>query len=536
MAAIGDYGWVSNPDDLVSWENGLKWLSKAIVSDNDQADKEELKQVLDLHLEASFSHAKPSIRGVAVFYALCWRKFPMLVSFWDRSDVREMRRLLNDGLSKMYSNYPTMELDFNLFLDRDRETCFRMVRLLVEQKLPDPLVLRRIQPGLFSGNSHAEAAALLLISELVLLLGMSAEAFRPLLEPFFNKGCHEFHEAVTREDWVWGLDFLQMIEPVRRIIIGYGFHDHLHRSFRGFFFCAPTPFFRETFVALIRWGFLDMLRDYIKQARDESIVPLLAEVSARYLEPGVRGAVGRYHSLYYSLFAAGWEVLYDFFEALEKVPGAGQFLCGHFRSGLLDSDPLKMYSADPEWLFTISANLQLVLRVLPAPPEALKEIRFRFLESIWKTVIPSRRPRIWRDALALMHTLCHKTGDPLIQSEFFLPLLKEGIFSASVVAARVCIRYAVQDRQLRKLLEEWAEGRFVQEDLLQGLAAHDLATRILACTRITRLYLRLDIRSSLLGKKLRDMRDQYLAKEPSVPYLPTGADRLLVRVIARVGV
>ena len=102
---LAEYGWVSDESSLVSWENGMKWLSKAIVSDNNEMDKQELKHVLEEHLRAGFVHPANSIRQVAVFYSLCWKRMDLIDEFWNKIGTGDLLRYLNDALSRMYSNY-----------------------------------------------------------------------------------------------------------------------------------------------------------------------------------------------------------------------------------------------------------------------------------------------------------------------------------------------------------------------------------------------------------------------------------------------
>ena len=289
---------------------------------------------------------------------------------------------------------------------------------MIVEKRAEQEVLEQLQKGLLSGLTPDAARSVQIIHELVDLLGIDSECFRPLLEPFFVKGCVDFRAAVFREDWHWCHHFLELVEPSREIFLGYGLGEELRRSFRGFFFCAPTASFREAFVYLLRWKFPEILRDYIKQTRDPSLTGLLASVTVSYLQLE-NTAVEEYRELFNLLHESGWEELYSFFLLLEGKDEGSSVLEEHLGETLFSADPLTLYATKKEALYSVCRGMELMLSDLPGSASGDKIARQRFLEAVWSTTVKSGKHVIWREALTMLLELTETCRDPLIESEFF---------------------------------------------------------------------------------------------------------------------
>jgi len=529
-----EYGWVSKKDNPLSWENGMKWLSRAIVSDNDETDKQELKRILEVHLRAGYAHPRSVIRQLVVFYSLCWKRIDLLSEHWEALGAKEMLHYLNEALSRMYSNYPTLETSFSIFLDQSPEICLQSISSLIVEKRVEVRVLERIQKGLLSSSAGSAERSVRIIQELVELLDMDRELFRPLLEPFFVRRCAEFQAAVSQKDWHWCSHFLKLMEPVRKILLAYGLGEELHRSLRGFFFCTPAGSFQETFIHLLRWKFPKILRDYIQQTRDPAATGLLASVAVSYLELDA-SLVPSYTALFDLLIENGWEKLYAYFRLLESGEQSSPVLEEYLEQRLFAADPVTLYRRDQDSLYSLYRGMALILGDLPNPPPAIKQLKQRFLKSIWDTVVTSSRHTVWREALAMLQEMTVNCRDPFIEGEFFLPLMKEGLFSASSMISREVITFAAEKPNLKSVLLDWAGDEFVQQDLMDKLRCETRSVRIASLNKLASIYLRLNLRCPFLSQKLAEFQEEFLQGKNDKGYLPPGALRLVEKMIDRLG-
>lgn len=493
---IASYGWVSNPDDVVSWENGLKWLSKAIVSDNDQQDKLELKSQLDAHLEAAFRHAETQIREASIFYCLAWKKFDLLELFLKESNSRQTNPMLVSCLARIFSNYELTAVDFERFVLRDRQQTMDVLRDLLVNKQLHPLVRTGYLEELHSRNEQRMAQAVRALAEIHFRMGVDGAFLKQPLQRMIQGYLSRFDQAMDSGDFAWCIAFLDMVDPLRSFIDGdaWGLADR----FRRLLFQSPPSLREDAFSHMLRWRQGKILKDFCTQGCDGNLPHLMTVALHGYFE---KADFSRPDAERLVQFVSGKDsaVICELVDLVLDHEAEVPRMQEQFRRALHGDERTAVLNA-----FYLGTKLDNLLGI---KHHGLSRLRQEFLNSLWQETVVSHDHNVWRRTFGLLLEMEWICFDTFIEEEFLLPLLREGLFSFSSLVTKEVILLSREYEVLQTLVRQWAANGANQRDLSEGLFEPNLKQQIRHLNRLVSIYYRVNIKSTYLTKRVREFWD-----------------------------
>lgn len=489
MNDIATAGWVVDPDDAVCWENGMKWLSKAIVSDNDPFDKQELKGQLDRHIAVALGAAAPAIRQTGIFYCLAWKKLGLLAGGVTGDYLAELR----GGLARLYDNHVFVHVSFDVLVKGGRDEALAAVAALIAKKIP-PVLFAELEEQLAASDDSVVGRALHVIEELVRVLNIPTEEISGLLREFWRKRQIEVGNYLAVGDQRRCRHYFALVEPARELLLAVGAdHDRLLEDF------AAMATGEDVFAGLrwiMRWRCRAALPVVVGKLWPGGRTVLVRVLRAHVDDPRLdRETCGELFDLAGRGGApAVVELLTLFIDGNAPAPVFG----GVLRDGLLDPQ-------ERERVFFL---LGLMIECGSLMSTDIVAVRAGFLGRLWDSVQGSADAVLWADVLALLERLVAASGDVLLDGEFFQPLLRESLVSPLSAVSGVAAAVVARRPDLGRIVNDWLCSLQLQNELLEGLISVEIRTQIAALNRLVAIYCRYPVRSQYLSKRLGEYRDR----------------------------
>jgi len=486
--------WVNDLGDPASWGNGIKWLSKAIVSDSDADWKNELRRQLDDHIRAALASPLAAIREVGFFYCLAWKKMDFLAAY----SGGDAEGLLLDALTKLYDSHAFTGLSMKLFIRPDWGESVACVSALLSKRLAPP-VTAALENSLADPDEAPKT--LVAIEELVRLLRVPIDQVRALLVGYWERVAALIQDAFAREDYALVHTHLAALSPLGGLFgdFSYEYCRFLERSIAS----AELSLLPDALSWAVVWE--------CRACLDKGLERLLG---------ADRGVFAEFLVRHYARFGLGLpdaRRLVDFaFKAGGLAPGEGArellFLCmdggaaspllgqaiaaGLEEEGLLD-ETLSLYALLVEKLEIRSGDIL-------AP-------RARYLAGLWDAAEGSADPARWREALGIFEHIAAVTGDAFLESEFFLPLLRACLFSPSRDLMRTAIAFIADRKRLVSYVNGWLSEPELQRELTAGIKSKDALSQIRALNRLLEFFWHFPAPSAYIYRCVEDFEGELIA-------------------------
>ncbi len=475
-------GWVADCADPVCWENGMKWLSKAIVSDNDPFDKKELKIQLERHISIALCSPKKEIRQTGFFYVLAWKRLDLIAGYGQGDG----QALLRSALERLYEKHDFHYFSLKLLVRNDWAGSLASVAALLQKKIGEH-EKKAYAAGLQSGDEILVARTLRTIDECVHVLGIPVVEFETLLVDFWRKRQVVTGDLIAIGDIRRSRQYFAMVEPVRELLQAVG-ADH-SRILSSYLDLAKG----EDFFAGLRWCLRWGCRDGMAKALDK-IWPEHLGLVARLVRVHIESPAldqKRCEALV-NLAGRNREGVRELLELCMDPSASAPNLASAIEEGLCVSER----RID---VFVLTGAMVEGMRV--KSPEIIS-VRARFLSKIWDMVEGSEDVDIWDGALQILYELVDASRDTLIDGEFFLPLLREALFSESLTISRMANGYLKKRPDLKKVVLSWLSEPQLQTELASGLSSLRLQDQVKTLNRLVTLYCRYPVPSAYLSKRV----------------------------------
>jgi hypothetical protein len=486
--------WVNDPSDGASWENGLKWISKAIVSDKDLDSKEDLKQQLEDHIRFALCSPISAVREVGFFYCLAWKRMDLLEDYDDEDDAKA---LLLAALKKLYDSHSFKRLSLNLFIFPSWRMSLSCVSALVSKRLAPPVVA-------LLGKALAKPEKMLrtlgAIEELLVILGIAPDDVQELLSDFWKERAAFIQEAFEREDYALAHERLALFSTLGRNFSGFAtdYCQLLERHLTH----VPIYLLPTALSWMLVWKCQNCVNVAVKRLhetdRDLFTQTLILHFSRLNL------GLEETRRLVDFAFKAGEQAQQGAHELLFLCmdKGAPSPLLGQaIRAGLED----KARRNETYSVFSL-----LVERMEVRSTDILGP-RSEYLSKLWTSVEGSTDCARWQEVLETFEQIVATATDPFLESEFFLPLLHDCFLSPTIELTRFALNFAGKREGLISALKEWLAEPNLQEELIAGLKDKDARQQIHTLNRLLTMYGHLPVPSEYLSKGLREFEQDLAA-------------------------
>ena len=481
--------WVNDPGDGASWENGLKWISKSIVSDKDLESKEDLKRQLEEHLRFALCSPIAAVREAGFFYCLAWKKLDYLEDYDDEEDGKE---LLLASLKKLYSTHSFKRLSLHLFIFPSWKDTLLSVSALLTKRLAPP-VAASLESAL--ANPEKMPRTLGALEELITVLGIAPDEANDLLFNFWMKRATFVEDAFSLEDYVLAHERLTIFSSLGRNFSGFAsdycqlLARHLAR--------VPSYLLPAAISWMLIWkcrGCVDMAVKRIYESERDLFAHSLMSHYSR-LELGLEET----RCLVDFAFNAGeqpqqgaHELLLLCMDESAPAPLLGQAI----RAGLEDRE-------QRDKVFSVFA---LLVERMEVRSTDILSPRSAYLSNLWDSVEGSDDCARWQEVLETFEHIVSAATDPFLESEFFFPLLHACFSSPSIELTRLALDFAEGREGLLSLMEGWLTEPDLQEELVAGLKDKDTHKQIHSLNRLLTMYGHVPVASEYLSKSLQEFQ------------------------------
>ena len=509
--------WVNDLRDAICWENGLKWLSKAIVSDKDSGSKEDLKRQLEEHIRFALRSTAAGIREIGFFYCLAWKKMNYLEEY-DGDD--EAQALLFAALKKLYASHAFKRLSFKLFICPEWQDSLACVTALLSKRLAPPVaaLLERLL-----ADPCKLSRTLVAIEELLTVLGIAFEDLQGVFAGFWKKRALLIEEAFENDDYVLAHDRLAVFSKLGKNFSstaeGYGLllERHLER--------VPLYLLPAALSWMLTWNCQNCLDKAVKRIHetDGDFFAQILMVHYAHRELGLEET----RRLIAFTFKAGEQASLGARELLclcMERGGSAPLLGQAIREGLEDE-------ARREETFSIFA---LLVEKMELRSSDIIAPRSEFLSNLWSSVAESDDPIRWHAVLETFERIVSAAADPFLESEFFLPLLRTCLLSPSIELTRLALNFVGDRARLLPVLKDWLAEPALQEELTADLKDEDMRLQIAALNRLLTMYGRIPVSSKYISECLQGFLHT-LADSPADDELKRRMMRTSGRILQSVG-
>lgn len=474
--------WVDTPDDPSSWENGLRGLSRAIVSGINPLEKEELKTQLDQYITAALSSTNTTIRQTGFFYSLAWKRFE-LISVYEGTD-RES--LLQGALERLYEKYEFHYFSLKQLVRDDWPGSVSSVARLLQKKLADHERVRFAE-GLASADEAVVDRTLHSIDECVRVLGIPVAEFTSVLSGFWKKSMLLTGDLIAAREIKRSQKFFLLIESVRELLQVFGVN--------------PTP----------------LLLSYLDIARDEDLFFGFRCCLCWRCRAGVDKALAKTWPLNRSTIARLIQLHLDSPLLDQRRCEEILALAGTDKEAVLEILDLCMDPAAPAPLLASAIEAGLadqtrcvavfvltgaMIEGMQLECEDIILTRTRFLARLWSSVEGSVAVELRKETLELLYRLVEASGDSLLEGEFFLPLLRDCLLSEKSEVHRIALGLVQRSDDLKRVVQSWLSEPQLQNDLAAGLLSAQLQDQVRSLNRLLALYCRYPVSSMYLSKHI----------------------------------
>jgi len=450
-------------------------FSRAILANTDPELKIEYKQQLDEHIRFALDSADVKIRGLGFFYCLAWKKIDFLRSY-DQSDAQE---ILRHALIKLYANYKFKYLDFGLFISADWEESLAAVSALFEKRL-SASVLAAI------GSFASEMDALYTIEELVCILGVPHSEADSLLSNFWRARSVYIRDAFARGDYAAAHDELKILSAFRKIFgdfteeFGELLHQHIEH--------AGYAYMADALSWMLSWSCLNCLGAGIECIMINGSELLVQVLRRRY-----------------AVLQAGdaWRLVgFAFGSGIEARAGMRELLLlcmdDNARAPYLKM-AIRECLKNPKRRPDVYAIFILLTDTLQVTSSDIYAARAEYLAQLWDSVAGDVSIAYLRAVLEIAEQLVVISGDPFIESEFFLPLLRTYLFSPSIPRSRLALHFVHERKKLIPIFKMWLTEPELQNMFVTELQSADPRAQIHCLNRIRAIYCRIPVASPYLS-------------------------------------
>lgn len=482
MHDISADGWVADLDDPVCWENGMKWLSKAIVSDNDPFDKKELKAQLEQHITVALCSQRQEIRQTGFFYSLAWKRLEQIAGY----EGADRQALLRAALERLYEKHDFHYFSLRLLVRNDWADTLISIAALLQKKIA---AHERVQfaAGLASGDEILVARTLRSIDECVHVLGIPVAEFETILAEFWRRRQILTGDLIAIGDIRRSRQYFALIEPVRELLQATG-ADH-GRLLTSYLDMARGEDFFAGFRWCLRWG----CREGVEKALAK-VWPGDGRIVARLVRLHADSSLldqGRCEELL-ALAGGVRDAVREILELCMDPAAPAPILASAIRAGFADHQRR-------ETVFVLTGALIEGMRL---GSQDIISARAHFLTTVWDSVEGSADAGLWEETLGLLYRLVEVSGDALLEGEFFLPLLRECLLSDLVGISRIATGFIRRREDLRRVVQSWLSEPQLQSELVAGLSSLRVQDQVCALNRLMTLYCRYPVSSAYLSKRI----------------------------------
>ncbi|MDR2734218.1 MAG: hypothetical protein LBC99_06160 [Spirochaetota bacterium] len=519
--------WVSDLEDSKSWETGFMGFSRAILANNDPGLKSEYKQQLNEHIRFALDSPSSAIREFGFFYCLAWKKIDLLRSY-NRNDAQD---ILLRALVRLYANYEFKYLDFRLFIFASWEESIAAVSALFEKCL-SAAVLDSIAKRFASDLDMLHT-----INELVCILGVPHSEADALLSGSWQARSARIREAFAREDYASAHDELKILSVFRKIFCDFteefGVFLQCHIEYAGYAYMA------DALSWMLSWSCHNCLQAGIecimKNGNELMVKVLLRRYAALDEKHPALTKDGQKRGAAVLQTDTAWRLVsFALGSGIEPREGMRELLllCMDANSRvpylkLAIRECMKNPKRRPE----VYAVFMLLVDTLSITSSDIFDARAEYITQLWDSVSGEASIAHLRNVLDIAEQLVLISGDPFIESEFFLPLLRTYLFSTSVPRSRLALRFANERKRLIPIFKMWLTEPELQNMFVRELESADPQAQIQCLNRIRAIYCRLPTASAYLADRLRKFEQDISASALTEPL-----KRRILRISRRIAV
>ncbi len=494
---IQDYGWVADQTSVVAWNNGLKWISKLIVSTQAEQDDSELRDLLDLHLREGIKNEEKNIKSVVIFYLLGWKRYDLIEEFWKLIGYKLFSELLVENLLKIYSSHRIQMIDFSKLMSKNRKKGIMVLRKFLNEKEIDPLVSKRFTEGLLSDNDAVFFNTAIELHELVDLLEINPKFIDEYQLQIEAKLVADFKVIFEEQDFSLFIHKLELIRPLSNILRYYKFDllSGLDLTTVSLHYLSIDYLF-----TLAKLGYRSAVVTYLKvmkpvQADKMLLVLLLKEFKIPKSQDGLWIAFIDFikqedSELVFSLVS---------FEKLSNVDLVR--IVGFLQNAInLDNEDSEIISA-----FNFLSLLELFGEESHNYVEGIKN---KFIKEVWEKTVSNRNVSNWYATIKLLFKMLSSGSNQLLEDELLIPLLREGLLSHHSLISRFIVKEMEEKEDMAKLIDDWTEAKIYQMDLLEGLSGENSKVKMKNFFRIVNLYARLNKKELFIINKLNEFYEE----------------------------
>lgn len=495
---IESYGWVNKKSDIVSWENGLKWISKAIVADKNPQDKLELKSILDVHLNKAFSSNQTRIKEIAVFFCLAWRKYSLLNSFWEKTKFQVMKGYLTNSLNKIFSHHDFKYLDFSIFIKNDKMKAIESIEFILDKKIIHPFYKEDVTMGLFSKKQKNVIHTFNVLAELFHKVNLKPDFLKDDLIVFLNQSFMEFDRNIENSEFDKCIYFLGLIEPLREVIISFKYDLSIH--LRRLYYKTSKEFLNEVYIYVFKWKAIYIARKFLIHAEGGRIDLIVAEAISTYFN-NANFPIKTAHDMILFIKTTSRVQLYELLCDISA---------GELNSkGLISFFEGKLRSDNNEDQLNALKFINILLNTLGISSSKIEKLIYNFFESLWNKTVAFHDHKKWYKALEFLKEIEDETQLPYITQEFLSPLIREALFSHSSLIIKDVLIFSSKYGKVEREIKQWLSERFNQKLLSDDLFSKDTKTQINTLNRLVSIYYRVSVSSEYLVKRLEEFKTLY---------------------------